>query len=138
MTSSSMTTTDLDARLEAIEKALLGGSDIPGSLASIDLSLTSLNAMMVMLKRDTEKKLEFSRRLESYFGPVIEGKNPPLDGEQVATKAYVDQALTRFAGVIRSEIASAVQACAPEPPHLWPAPPPEAKPKKSSTGKRSR
>jgi hypothetical protein len=42
-------------------------------------------------------------KFEAFFGPLIAGKNPPLDGAQVASKAYVDDALARLARVLRSE-----------------------------------
>jgi hypothetical protein len=55
---------------------------------------------------EIERQLAFTRKLEAFFGPMIAGKNPPLDGAQIATKAYVDEALARIAKVLRSEMAN--------------------------------
>jgi len=52
-----------------------------------------------------ERKVSFVARLEAFFGPLIEGKHPPLDGDQLASKAFVDNSLLTFARAIREEFA---------------------------------
>lgn len=56
----------------------------------------------------TQKQLQFAQRLEAFFGPMLEGKNPPLDGNEIASKGYVDDAVRRIAGAIRGEVVDAV------------------------------
>lgn len=62
---------------------------------------------MVLVKERVDHSTAEVDRLQKFFGPVIDGTNPPLDGAQVASKAYVDDALARLARVIRSEMAGA-------------------------------
>lgn len=50
----------------------------------------------------------FVAKLEAFFGPMLQGKNPPLDGHQIADKEYVDEAVRRVAGAIRSEVADSI------------------------------
>jgi hypothetical protein len=44
------------------------------------------------------------RKLWAFFAPILDGKNPPLDGEQMPTKAWVDKSLATLAGALRAEI----------------------------------
>lgn len=46
---------------------------------------------------ETTRLSEFTRKLEAFFAPLIRDKNPPLDGEQIATKAFVDNSLQTYA-----------------------------------------
>ncbi len=56
------------------------------------------------VSEDVAGRFAFVRRLEAFFGPMLENKNPPLDGALVADKAYVDEAIARVARAIREEI----------------------------------
>jgi hypothetical protein len=79
-------------------------------LRKIDDTMDAQNELMQLLAErlageaaEIERQLAFTHKLEAFFGPLIAGKNPPLDGAQVASKAYVDDALARLARVLRSE-----------------------------------
>jgi hypothetical protein len=54
---------------------------------------------------DVTSKITFVARLEAFFGPLLAGKNPPLDGEQIASKNYVDNAMQRLSDALRSRFA---------------------------------
>jgi hypothetical protein len=54
------------------------------------------------------KRFAFVKDLEAFFGPLMAGKNPPLDGNQVASQGYVDASVARIAGAIREEIRSSL------------------------------
>lgn len=52
-----------------------------------------------------EKHLEFVDRVSAWIGPVMDDPAfaPPLNGAQVASKRYVDDAVARIAGALREE-----------------------------------
>jgi hypothetical protein len=56
----------------------------------------------------TEQNRALLLRLEAFLGPAMTG-TPPLDGSQIATKAYVDQAVERLSGAIRVLVGDAVE-----------------------------
>jgi hypothetical protein len=66
------------------------------------------NRVVELLER-TQKQLTFAQRLEAFFGPLLEGKTPPLDGAMIATREYVDAGIATFARSIRSEIRDATE-----------------------------
>lgn len=83
-----------------------------GALDMINVSLEHLSASIQSLQSQINQRTSptaFIAKLEAFFGPMLEGKNPPLDGNQIASRAYVDDAVARVAGVIRGELANARQ-----------------------------
>jgi len=81
--------------------------NIPEPAIGIITMLLNQHDAVTLMISDVSTKLAFTKRLEAFFAPMMENKNPPLDGAQVATKAYVDEAIARIAGKIREEIAQA-------------------------------
>jgi len=78
----------------------------PGALEVISGTLATLSESFLKLSERVEERDDahpFVAKLEAFFGPMLENKNPPLDGNQIATKDYVDTALTRIARVLREE-----------------------------------
>lgn len=66
----------------------------------------NLRNQMTRLKEEmtsAEPTLKLARDLWAFFGPMLAGKNPPLDGAQIADRAYVDKTAERIAGALRDE-----------------------------------
>ncbi|HZJ65944.1 MAG TPA: hypothetical protein VFD36_20695 [Kofleriaceae bacterium] len=60
---------------------------------------------MARMHAETEKAQAFLRRCEAVFQPIVDSmQRAPLDGEQVASKAWVDEAISRIAKAIRAEM----------------------------------
>ncbi len=86
-----------------------------GVLATFETMLDRMNENANMLAskvasatQEHSLALGFVRKLEAFFGPLLQNKNPPLDGHQVADKAYVDDAVGRIARAIREEMTTAM------------------------------
>jgi hypothetical protein len=78
----------------------------------IDDGVTVQNELFAKLTKTlgtSDHSFTFLRKLEAFFGPMIEGKNPPLDGNQIATKDYVDKAVERIAGRIREQVQRSIE-----------------------------
>lgn len=82
-------------------------------LSDLATAVSGQDALMTKLTTTLESSLHvdatFLRKLNEFFGPMLEGKNPPLDGNQIATKDYVDKAVERIAAAIRQQIAQAIE-----------------------------
>ncbi len=93
----------------------------------------------------TPGERSFNERLLAFFGPMIDGLNPPLDGAQVATKAFVDEGIARIARAIRGEMGvistvrrDSIRKTASRGGATRKPAPKKTKAKKTSTGKRAR
>lgn len=119
----------LAGKVREIENMLLGDAELeakweagkinypnipkppPGALVAINTTLESVTTgqdeWRKMIDAKIYAELSFARRLEAFFGPMLAGKNPPLDGDQVATRGYVDDALQRLATRLRDGFSAA-------------------------------
>lgn len=86
-----------------------------GALAQIMNALDGQSVQMARVSKATdeiftriENRLAFTQRLEAFFGPMLQGKNPPLDGAQIADRGYVDEAVARLSRALREEFMNAV------------------------------
>ncbi len=61
------------------------------------------------LPQRLDQRFEVLTRLAAFFGPMLANKTPPLDGAEVADKAYVDDGLARFSGAFRAEVFAKIQ-----------------------------
>lgn len=118
---------DIDARITEIEILLLGDrkqrqiyktakkghvtpnvvEPPPGALEVINKTLDSLNGSVAGFYEQLDKRFEIVTKLSAFFGPMLAGKNPPLDGNLIASKEYVDDGIARFARAIRDEVSQA-------------------------------
>ena len=114
-------------------------------------ALVQLIDRMDALMNETRMRLEFARKLELFFGPILAGKTPPLDDATIADKTFVTNAVARIARTLRAEmgeLADLVRALGhtrpPRLPIVLAGPrtkakkPAKKKVAKSSTGKRRR
>ena len=79
----------------------------PGALEIINTQLESLHEVLGAITKSLDTRFEIVTKLSAFFGPMLVGKNPPLDGNLIASKEYVDKGIERFAGAIREEVALA-------------------------------
>ena len=111
----------LKTRYGALEKQLLGDLELaakyeagkpnypniakppPGLLERIQNGLEAHDRAISDIRASGAKVHEKWLHLSAYFAPLIDGKNPPLDAEQVASKAFVDKSLATLAGALREE-----------------------------------
>lgn len=91
-------------RVKAIEERMTAFDE----LAEIMQRDRHLHTKTSNLIADISKRLEFTRRLEAFFGPMLDGKNPPFDDQAIASKDFVTEAVTRLAAAHRSEWKDAV------------------------------
>lgn len=56
------------------------------------------------------QRADFARKLEAFFGPMLQTMTPPLNGDDVATRGYVDQACERLSGRLRDHVAKVADA----------------------------
>lgn len=90
----------LEARVADLERALALLSQEGLEAHEDNVLLARVAAAM----EDVQQRLDGARRLDAFFAPVLAGKSPPLDGAEVATKAFVDDAIRRLAGSLRAEL----------------------------------
>lgn len=100
--------------LAAIRKALDTRIDAQNTtIAELTEAVGGQDALITKLTETLGTNLHvdasFLKKLNEFFGPMLEGKNPPLDGNQIATKDYVDKAIERIAAAIRQQIAQAIE-----------------------------
>jgi hypothetical protein len=79
----------------------------PGVIALIDSTIAALSSKLDAHGMSLDKHASIAKQLSLFFGPMLAGKNPPLDGNLVADKQFVDDGLARLAGAIREEVAPA-------------------------------
>jgi hypothetical protein len=82
---------------------------IEGLHTAVDNTDTLIKKLTDTLGATEHVNFAFLKKLNAFFEPMLEGKNPPLDGNQVASKDYVDKALERLAGRIREQVAHAIE-----------------------------
>ena len=98
---------DVNARLEALESTVEGLRDTVAALAHALEAQQDDHARLVAILDTLPGRIEFAQRLQAFFGPMLEGKTPPLDGEDVASRGYVDESIARLARALRREQAAA-------------------------------
>ena len=94
---------------------------VTGVLAEITESTMGTDALIAKLTTTlgvSDVNFPFLRKLEAFFYPLLEGKTPPLDGMEIATKDYVDKALERIAGRLREHARDLLAKAAPKPSRL--------------------
>ena len=79
----------------------------PGVLDVMRASIDVVSKQVQALSESVDRRVEIATKLANFFGPMLADKNPPLDGETVASKGYVDEAVARFARAIRDEVSEA-------------------------------
>lgn len=80
----------------------------PGMLASLTRHLTDQDDAFTKGIKALVGRVEKLEQLRAFFAPMLENKNPPLDGALIASRQDLDDALTRIAGVLRDEMSAAV------------------------------
>lgn len=119
---------DLVSQVKELRKLLLGDEELrakweagkpnypniaephPGALASLNSALDGHDRVISRLLKASEEvvgrietRLAFVTRLEAFFGPMLRDKNPPMDGAEIATRAYVDEGFARLSRALREE-----------------------------------
>lgn len=92
----------LDDRISSLTSAM---ADLAGAVSNNDDVFRRLEELLGTSKIN----FTFLKKLEAFFGPLLESREPPLDGEQIATKAYVDDAVQRFASRIRDQVSRSIE-----------------------------
>lgn len=95
--------------LDQIRGSVLALGAYVGSVDEENKGLSELLTKLTKTLGASDHNFTFLKKLEAFFGPLIEGKNPPLDGNQIATKGYVDNAVERIAGRIREQVNQAIE-----------------------------
>jgi hypothetical protein len=78
--------------------------------AAVQASMATLLASVQRVSERLERLAPvepFLAKLEAFFGPMLAGKQPPLDGDEIATKGYVDAAITRLSSALSAKIRQA-------------------------------
>ena len=104
---------EFETRVGALEDAVSALATATPTHEALEL----LQRTVVMLD-DLKVRIDFTRRLEAFFGPLLQDKTPPLNGDEVPTKAWVDKSLERLASSLRAEMRRS--AMPPTPLRLWP------------------
>lgn len=71
---------------------------------------TRLNEKMTEVQVTVARRDSFADRVGAWIGPLLDDPSfaPPLNGQQIASKAFVDNSLATFAVAIRREVEAAV------------------------------
>jgi hypothetical protein len=78
-------------------------STLEQTVASMTAGVTRMLDQFASL----QESLSFVARLRAFFGPMLVGKEPPLNGDDIATRAYVDAAVSRLSSALSGKIAEA-------------------------------
>jgi hypothetical protein len=87
---------NLDTRITQLEGAFQS--------APIDDDVAVVAKQVMEVAAEATKYSKFVKNLEAFFGPMLEGKTPPLNGDDISTRKYVDESMARLSRVLREYI----------------------------------
>lgn len=93
----------LEQRVRALEVALRGAIDGLAALSMLLEGDLAARERLTQVLDELPRQMAFGRDLFAFFGPLLAGKTPPLNGDDVATRAYVDAAIERLAQALRRQ-----------------------------------
>lgn len=79
----------------------------PGVITNLQRSFQQYDEAFRKVIELLVKRIEELEKIGEFFGPMLEGKTPPLDGAMIVSRREQDEALARLAGALRDEMSEA-------------------------------